>query len=127
MYREILIFRSEAMESSPRMWTARIQSPTGEKRWVTLSPDGGFQKQVGTPTIGVMMPREPTVSAVIEGSAAETAGLKPGDLIQAVTIEGGGQPVSALALPHASVLCSQLCMEVSRSRLRAVNQLRGHR
>ena len=42
----------------------QIQDPTGEKRWVTLAPDAGFKKQVGTPTIGITIPTERTINRV---------------------------------------------------------------
>ena len=66
----------------------QIKSRSGEKRWVTLSPNSDYQKQAGTPTIGIWMAHEPQVFALVKDSVADKSGLTLGDKIQSVTVDG---------------------------------------
>ncbi len=71
-----------------------IKRADGSERWVTLKPNAAFQKQVGTPTIGISNILTNRVGAILEGSAAEEAGVKPGDTITNVRIQGVDHPIS---------------------------------
>lgn len=66
----------------------RLKDTDGNIRNVVVQPNSGYQKMVGTPTIGIWMAKSPIVYAVIGGSIAESAGLKPGDRIHAITVDG---------------------------------------
>lgn len=66
----------------------RLQSPDGAVREINLTPNSGYKKLTKTPTIGVWMAHTPRVAGVVEGSIAGKAGLKPGDRIHAVTVNG---------------------------------------
>ncbi len=66
----------------------RLKDTDGNIRNVMVQPNSGYQKMVGTPTIGIWMAKSPVVYAVIGGSIAESAGLKPGDRIHAITVDG---------------------------------------
>lgn len=66
----------------------RLEDTAGEVRGVTLEPNSGYSKLVGTPTIGIWMAQSPTVFVVFEDSIAMKAGLKPGDVVKAITVDG---------------------------------------
>ncbi len=66
----------------------RLKDTDGEIRGLTVKPDSGYKKLVGTPTIGIWMAKSPIVYAVVEGSIAKEAGLLPGDVIESVTVDG---------------------------------------
>ena len=71
----------------------RLKNLDGDVRSITIEPNSGYAKQVGTPTIGVWMARAPVVYAVMEDSIALDAGLEPGDEITAVTVDGERTPI----------------------------------
>jgi regulator of sigma E protease len=72
----------------------QLQSRDGEKRWVTLTPDSKFKTQVGTPTIGVVMAQSRQVYGIAPDSIASRAGMQPGDIVEAITVDGQSTAVS---------------------------------
>ncbi len=66
----------------------RLRDVDGNVREIKITPNSGYQKQTMTPTIGVWMANSPIVRGVILDSIAAKAGLEPGDLIHAITVEG---------------------------------------
>jgi len=66
----------------------RLKDTDGKVRSLKIQPNTGYKKQVGTPTIGVWMSSQPIVYQVIDNSIAQKAGLKPGDRIEAITVDG---------------------------------------
>lgn len=71
----------------------RLEGLDGEIREVTLEPNSGYEKQVGHPTIGVVMASAPIVGGVAEDSVANKAGLLPADRITAITVDGLRTPI----------------------------------
>jgi regulator of sigma E protease len=73
----------------------RLQNTAGDVRSVTVEPNSGYAKLVGTPTIGVWMAQTPTVFAVFGNSIAQHAGLKPADRVEAITVNGRTTKIDA--------------------------------
>ena len=99
----------------------RLKDAEGKVRSLKIEPNSGYKKQVGTPTIGVWMTYQPIVYQVIDDSTAQKAGLKPGDRINAITVDGVRTETDPdnVALDLQSVLASSqhkpITLSVSRT------------
>jgi regulator of sigma E protease len=71
-----------------------LQRPDGSTHDVTLQPNNAFEKQAGTPTIGIAPALDKQVLAMSEESTSRTAGLLPGDLITGLAVDGQTHAVS---------------------------------